>query len=187
MRKAIFLDRDGVINKSFIKNGLPFSPTSFAQLKILPGVKESIFRLQKLNFVCLIVTNQPDVSRGQIKKKTVVTMNNYLKDELKLDDIFVCYHDDYDNCECRKPKSGLLLDAGKKWDVDLKESYMIGDRWKDIEAGNRLGCKTIFINRNYKEKKPIDPNFSTDTLLNAVHLIEQIQAKKAKNEKIRKL
>jgi len=173
MRKAIFLDRDGVINKSFIKNGLPFSPTSFAQLKILPGVKESIFKLQKLNFVCLIVTNQPDVSRGKIEKKTVVTMNNYLKDELKLDDVFVCYHDDYDNCECRKPKSGLLLDAGKKWDINLKESYMIGDRWKDIEAGSRLGCKTIFINRNYKEKKPIDPNFSTDTLLNAVHLIEQ--------------
>ena len=65
------------------------------------------------------------------------------------------------------------MDAGKKWDINLKESYMIGDRWKDIEAGSRLVCKTIFINRNYKEKKPIDLNFSTDTLLNSVHLTEQ--------------
>ena len=84
MRKAIFLDRDGVINKIFIKNNLPFSPTSFDKLEILPGVKESILRLKKLNFVCLVVTNQPDVSRGKIKKKTVVKMNNYLKDEIKL-------------------------------------------------------------------------------------------------------
>ena len=114
MRKAIFLDRDGVINKTFIKNGLPFSPSSFAELEILPGVKESILKLQKLNFVCLIVTNQPDVSRGKIEKKTVIEMNNYLKDEIKLDDFFVCYHDDHDNCKCRKPKPGLLLDASKK-------------------------------------------------------------------------
>ena len=177
MKKAIFLDRDGVINKSFIENGLPFSPTSFVQLDILPGVKESIFRLQKLSFVCLVVTNQPDVSRGKIEKKTVVKMNNYLKKELNLDDFFVCYHDDRDNCKCRKPKSGLLLDACKKWDINLKESYMIGDRWKDIEAGSRIGCKTIFIDHNYKEIKPKNPNFITDSLLNAVHLIEQTHDK----------
>ena len=178
MRKAIFLDRDGVINKTIIKNGLPFSPSSFAELEILPGVKESILKLQKLNFLCLVVTNQPDVSRGKIEKKTVIEMNNYLKDEIKLDDIFVCYHDDHDNCKCRKPKSGLLLDAGKKWDINLKKSYMIGDRWKDIESGKRAGCKTIFIDCNYKEAKPKKPNFTTDTLLNSVHIIKKIQDRK---------
>ena len=172
MRKAIFLDRDGVINKIIIKNGLPFSPSSFAELEILPGVKESILKLQKLNFVCLVVTNQPDVSRGIIEKKTVVKINNYLKDKIKLDDFFVCYHDDHDNCKCRKPKSGLLLDACKKWDIDLKKSYMIGDRCKDIEAGKRAGCKTIFIDCNYKEAKPKNTNFTTDSLLNSVHIIE---------------
>ena len=175
MRKAIFLDRDGVINKIIIKNGLPFSPSSFAELEILPGVKESILKLQKLNFLCLVVTNQPDVSRGKIKKKTVIKMNNYIKDELKIDEIFVCYHDDHDNCKCRKPKPGLLLEASKKWDIDLKKSYMIGDRWKDIEAGRCVGCKTIFIDCNYKETKPKNPNFTTDSLLNAVHLIGQFQ------------
>ena len=153
MRKAIFLDRDGVINKTIIKNGLPFAPTSFDLLEILPGVKESILRLKKLNFVCLVVTNQPDVSRGIIEKKTVVKINNYLRDEIKLDDFFVCYHDDHDNCKCRKPKSGLLLDAGKKWDINLKKSYMIGDRWKDIEAGKCAGCKTCLL---YTSPSPRD-------------------------------
>ena len=174
MRKAIFLDRDGVINKTFIKNGLPYSPPTFELLEILPGVKESILRLKKLNFVCLVVTNQPDVPRGKIEKKAVIKMNNYIKYEIKLDDIFVCYHDDHDNCKCRKPKSGLLLEASKKWDIDLKKSYMIGDRWKDIEAGKRAGCKTIFIDCNYKGTKPKNPNFTTDSLLNSVHIIEKL-------------
>ena len=174
MRKAIFLDRDGVINKIFIKNNYPFSPTLFDMLEIFPGVKESILRLKKLNFVCLVVTNQPDVSRGKIEKKTIIKMNNYLKDEIKLDDIFVCYHDDHDKCKCRKPKPGLLLDASKKWDINLKKSYMIGDRWRDIEAGKSVGCKTIFIDYDYKETKPKNPDFTTDSLLNAVHLIEKL-------------
>ena len=172
MKKAIFLDRDGVINKIFIKNNLPFSPATFNQLEILPNVKESILRLKKLNFVCLVVTNQPDVFRGKIEKKTVIKMNNYLKYEIRLDDIFVCYHDDHDSCKCRKPNPGLLLDACKKWDINLKKSYMIGDRWKDIEAGKCAGCKTIFIDCNYKEAKPRHSDFTTDSLLNSVHLIE---------------
>ena len=129
-------------------------------------------------FVCLVVTNQPDVPRGKIEKKTVIKMNNYLKDEIKLDDFFVCYHDDHDNCKCRKPKPGLLLEASKKWDIDLKKSYMIGDRWKDLKAGRCVGCKTIFIDYNYNEKKPENPNFTTVSLLNAVYIIEKLQDRK---------
>ena len=91
MKKAIFLDRDGVINKIFIKKGLPFSPTLFSQLEIFSGVKKAILLFHKLDFLCLVVTNQPDVSRGKIKKQTVIKMNNYLKRELKLDDIFCQY------------------------------------------------------------------------------------------------
>ena len=174
MRRAIFLDRDGTLNKAFIKNGLPFSPLSFSEFEILPGIKESILRLKKLNFVCLVVTNQPDVSRGKIKKNVVIQMNRLLTSEIKLDDIFVCYHDDHDNCECRKPKPGLLLDAGKKWNINLSKSYMIGDRWKDVQAGINAGCKTIFINNNYKENKEVKANFTTDTLLSAVHILEKL-------------
>ena len=173
MKKAIFLDRVGVINKIFIKNGLPFSPPTFDELEILPGVKEAILRFKKENFLCLLVTNQPDVSRGKIHKEIVIKMNNYLKEEIQLDDIFVCYHDDVDNCECRKPKPGLILTASKKWNINLKNSYMVGDRSKDILAGINAGCKTIFINNNYKEVNNCKPNFVTDNLLNAVYIIEK--------------
>jgi len=135
MKKAVFLDRDGVINKAIVKNGLPTSPNSLDELEILSGVKESIIKLKKLNFICILVTNQPNVQRGKIKKNIVIKMNNFLKKEIELDDIFVCYHDDKDNCNCRKPKPGLLLEASKKWNVDFKKSFMIGDRWRDIQVG----------------------------------------------------
>ena len=177
MKKAIFLDRDGVINKAIVKNGLPTPPNLLDELKILPGVKESILKLKKLNFVCIIVTNQPDVSRGKINKNTVIKINNFLKKKIKLDDIFVCYHDDKDNCNCRKPKPGLLLQAGKKWNVDFKKSFMIGDRWRDIQSGEKAGCKTIYLDYNYRDKKPKNPDFVTDTLLNAVFFIEKLQNK----------
>ena len=174
MKKAVFLDRDGVVNKAFIRNGLPTPPISLNELEILPGVKESILRLKKLNYICLLVTNQPDVSRGKIEKKTVIEMNNFLKKEIKLDDIFVCFHDDEDGCICRKPKPGLLLQASKKWNVDLKKSFLVGDRWRDIQAGTKVGCTTIYLDYNYKDIKPKNPNFTTDTLLNAVYIIEKL-------------
>ena len=173
MKKAVFLDRDGVINKAFIKNGLPESPNSLSELEILPGVKESILRLKKLNFICLVVTNQPDVQRGKIKKNTIIKMNNFLKKKIELDDIFVCYHDDHDNCNCRKPKPGLLLQARKKWNVDFKKSFIVGDRWRDIQAGKKVGCKTIFLDYKYKDIKPKNPDYVTDTLLNATYIIEK--------------
>ena len=174
MRKAVFLDRDGLINKAFIKNGLPESPNSLSELEILPGVKESISRLKKLNFICLVVTNQPDVQRGKIKKNTIIKMNNFLKKKIELDDIFVCYHDDHDNCNCRKPKPGLLLQARKKWNVDFKKSFIVGDRWRDIQDGKKVGCKTIFLDYKYKDIKPKNPDFVTDTLLNATYIIEKV-------------
>ena len=174
MKKAVFLDRDGVINKVFVKKGLPTSPYSLDELEILPGVKESIIRLKKLNFICLVVTNQPDVQRGKIKKNIVIKMNNFLKKEIELDDIFVCYHDDKDNCDCRKPKPGLLLQARKKWNVDFKKSFIVGDRWRDIQAGKKVGCKTIFLDYKYKDIKPKNPDFVTDTLLNATYIIEKV-------------
>ncbi len=173
MRKAVFLDRDGVINKAIIKDGKPLSPNSLNELEILPGVEHSIIKLKKLNFVSLVVTNQPNVSRKIIDKNNVIRINDFLKNQIAFDDIFVCYHDDKDNCDCRKPKPGLLLEAGKKWDVDFKKSFMIGDRWRDIEAGKNVGCKTIFLDYKYSETKPKKPSFVSDTLFNAVHIIEK--------------
>ncbi len=173
MKRAVFLDRDGVINKAIIKDGKPLSPNSLNELEILPGVRQSITKLKKLNFVCLVVTNQPNVSRKIVDKNNVIQINNFLKNEIAFDDIFVCYHDDKDNCDCRKPKPGLLLEAAKKWNVDFNKSFIIGDRWRDIEAGENLGCKTIFLDYKYNESKPKKPSFVSDTLLNAVHIIEK--------------
>ena len=178
MKKAVFLDRDGVINKIFMEGGLPISPPTFEKLKILPKVKDSIVTLRELNFLSLVVTNQPDVSRKKIELETVKKMNNFLKNEIKFDDIFVCYHDDHDNCLCRKPKPGLLLEASNKWKVDLKKSYMIGDRWKDIEAGRLAGCKTILIKSNYAEEIKSKPDFEVDSLFGAAILIKKLNNEK---------
>ena len=101
-----------------------------------------------------MITNQPNVARGFIKKKEVIKINDYIKDQLNLDDVFCCFHDNKDNCSCRKPKPGMLLRAKKKWKIDMKNSYFIGDRRKDILAGKKAGCKNIFINYNYNEKLP---------------------------------
>jgi len=171
--KAVFLDRDGVINRPIIKNGRSYGPTKLKDFRLFPKVKNSIKSLKKKGYKVFIVTNQPDVSRGKIKKEIVIEMHKYLLSRVKPDDIFVCYHDDHDYCKCRKPKPGLLLDAAKKWNIDLKNSYIIGDRWKDIQAGKYAGCKTIFIDLNYRETKPKNPDFITDSLLNAVHFIEK--------------
>jgi len=174
-RKAIFLDRDGTLNKAYIENGLPISPSSLNKFKIIKGVKKSINKLKKLNFLCILITNQPDVFRGKISKKTVVKMNSYIKKKIKLDDMFVCYHDNEHNCNCRKPKPGLLVKASKKWKIDLNKSFMIGDRWKDILAGKKVGCKTIFINNNYKNDKKVKADFTFKSLLKAVNKIEKLR------------
>jgi len=174
-RMAVFLDRDGTLNKAYIEKGLPISPSSLNKFKIIKGVKKSINRLKKLNFLCILITNQPDVSRGKISKKTVDKMNSYIKKEIKLDDMFVCYHDNQHNCSCRKPKPGLLVRASKKWKINFNKSFMIGDRWKDILAGKKVGCKTIFINNNYKNDKKVKADFTFTSLLNAVNKIEKLR------------
>ena len=168
LSKAVFLDRDGVINKPIIKKGISYGPTKLKDFKLFPKVKNAVINLKKKGYKVFLLTNQPDVSRGKIKKEVVVKMHNYLLEKIKLDDIFVCYHDDRHNCKCRKPKPGLLIYANKKWNLNLKKSYVVGDRWKDIKAGKHVGCKTIFIDLKYKERKPRNPDFISDSLFNAV-------------------
>jgi len=172
--KAVFLDRDGVINHSIIKNGKPFPPSSLAEVKIIDGVAEALASLRQAGFLLIVVTNQPDVARGTIANSVVNEINDYLKLELLLDDIFVCIHDDKDKCYCRKPLPGLILQAARKYKIDLKQSFMVGDRWKDVEAGKRAGCKTIWIDLKYDEKKPsVAPDYVTQSLKEAVTWILQ--------------
>jgi len=169
--KAVFLDRDGVINRTIIKDGQPFPPSSLKKLEIIPNVLHSLNLLKEKDFILIVVTNQPDVGRGTQKKEIVEEINTYLLKNLPLDDFFVCWHGNDGDCNCRKPLSGLLLQAAKKFDIDFQKSYLIGDRWKDIDAGNAVGCKTIFINYKYKESLRSKPNFTTTSTEKAVDLI----------------
>ncbi len=154
MRRAVFLDRDGVINRSIVREGKPFPPATLDELEILPGVNEALSLLRAAGYLLIVVTNQPDVARGKTSKKSVEALNISLQERLPIDAIFPCYHDDSDHCNCRKPKPGLLLAAAQKFNVNVAMSYMVGDRWRDIEAGLAVGCKTFFVDYGYAEKQP---------------------------------
>jgi D-glycero-D-manno-heptose 1,7-bisphosphate phosphatase len=119
----------------------------------------------------IVVTNQPDVARGTAKKEDVEKMNSTLSSQLPIDEFLTCYHDSGDGCDCRKPLPGSLLRAAKKHQIDLSKSFMVGDRWRDIEAGQSAGCKTFFINYRYAEQKPDAPDFIVSSLLEAKKII----------------
>jgi D-glycero-D-manno-heptose 1,7-bisphosphate phosphatase len=157
LKKAVFLDRDGVINRSVVKDGKPYPPSSIDEVEILPGVPEALEKLRKAGFLLICVTNQPDVARGTQNREAVEAIHKFLLKSLWLDEISVCYHDDSDRCRCRKPLPGMLLDAARRFSVDLKESFMVGDRWRDIEAGQNAGCKTVLIEYKYEERDPTNP------------------------------
>ena len=154
LKKAVFLDRDGVLNEAEIRDGKPYPPTDAASIRIPTGTAEALARLKEHGYLLLVATNQPDVRRGKLTRETVEAMNARLRAELPLDDVFTCYHDDADDCDCRKPKPGLLLEAVRQYGINLSKSFMIGDRWRDIDAGANAGCKTILIDHGYKEPEP---------------------------------
>jgi len=138
---------------------------------VLPGVPEACGRLQEGGFALIVVTNQPDVARGRLSREDVEAIHDLLRRRLPLDDVRVCYHDDTDGCECRKPKPGMLLEAARDFGIDPERSYMVGDRWRDIEAGRRAGCRTVFIDYGYVEPRPEGADFETDSLLSAAEWI----------------
>ena len=151
MRRAVFVDRDGVLNAAVVTDGRPHPPASVAQLGFLPGVRERVAELRRLHFLVICVTNQPDVARGTVSREAVDEINARVRSEMRLDDLLMCCHDDRDGCECRKPKPGLLLQAAARAGIDLRRSYMIGDRWKDIACGAAAGCTTVFVDYGYAE------------------------------------
>jgi len=171
LRRAVFLDRDGVINRAIVRDGKPYPPTSLEELDILPGVQEALHKLHAANYLLIVVTNQPDVARGAAKREDVEAMNTYLSSQLPIDDFKTCYHDSRDKCSCRKPMPGALLEAAKEHNIDLSKSFMIGDRWRDVEAGASAGCKTFFINYRYAEQTPDAPDFIVSSLLEAKTII----------------
>lgn len=155
---AVFLDRDGVVNRAIIRDSRPFPPQSLPELEVLPGVELAISDLKKAGYLIVVVTNQPDVATGVQRKEVVEAINRKLLETLEIDDIRVCFHVDRDGCRCRKPLPGMLLEAAKDWGIDLRQSYMVGDRWRDIEAGERAGCQTILIQNSYVDNIYREPD-----------------------------
>lgn len=156
-RRAVFLDRDGVINKAIMREGKPYPPSNLSELDVASDTPAALNDLKKHGFELVVITNQPDVARGSQSRDTVESINQALKTSLPLDDVFVCYHTDKDNCECRKPKPGMILEAARKHNIDLSRSFMVGDRWRDIDAGHNAGCKTILLDNSYNERTPAQP------------------------------
>lgn len=152
--RAVFLDRDGVLNAAVVRDGRPYPPARAEELEILPGVQGALADLKRAGFVLLVVTNQPDVARGSQRREVVEAIHASLQAALPVDGFYACYHDDDDHCACRKPLPGLLLDAARDWGVELTASFMVGDRWRDTEAGAAAGCRTVFVDHGYDERRP---------------------------------
>ena len=170
-RRAVFLDRDGVINRAIVREGKPYPPAGPEELEILPGVREALVQLKDAGFVLVVVSNQPDVARGTTARDAVGTINAKLAETLPVDDFRMCYHDSGDGCDCRKPKPGMLLAAARDHGIDLSSSFMVGDRWRDVEAGQRAGCRTLFIDYGYDERQPEACDYRVKSLAEAVEII----------------
>lgn len=155
--RAVFLDRDGVLNHAVVKDGKPYPPASAAETRIMEGAAESLARLKQVGFLLLVATNQPDVGRGTQSLEAVEAIHEALRRALPLDEFYVCLHDNGAGCTCRKPAPGMLLEAQARHGIDLAESFMVGDRWRDIEAGQAAGCRTVWIDYGYGERGPSEP------------------------------
>jgi len=171
LNRAVFLDRDGVINQALVRNGLPFSPANAAEFKWVEGIHAVCRQIVSRGYDIFCVTNQPDVGRGLQERAVVETLHQIIQDELPIKKIYVCYHDGASPCDCRKPKPGLLLRAAEEFDLDLTQCWLVGDRWKDIDAGNSAGCGTVFLDYGYHEALRSPPDHVVDSIHQVVDLI----------------
>ena len=170
---GVFLDRDGVVNKVVMRNGRPFSPRTINEFEWTDGVKEYIERLKEHEFLIIVVTNQPDIAKGRLSRETLDAMTELIYSHLPVDSVWICPHDDGDNCDCRKPKPGMLLEAAKRWGIDCSHSFVVGDSWKDMEAGRAAGCTSIILDRTYNQAVTCDHRLPN--LKEAVRLILKVK------------
>lgn len=154
---AVFLDRDGVLNRTIVREGVTHPPDSLAEFELLPGVPAACAKLAAAGWKLVVVTNQPDVARGVQLRENVEAIHSHLKQVLPLVDIRACYHDTPDGCECRKPKPGMLLAAAKENRLDLQRSFLVGDRWSDIVAGQAAGVASILVETPFSGRERCTP------------------------------
>lgn len=170
-RRAVFLDRDGVVISAIVRNGKPFAATKPEDIHILPGVPKACAMLSSLGYLLILTTNQPDIARRKISPAFVEQTNQMLKEALEIDAVRVCAHDNSDSCDCRKPLPGLMTHAARDFDINLAASFVVGDRWRDIDAGHAAGCRTIFIDYYYDEALKAHPDHRCQSLAEAADWI----------------
>jgi D-glycero-D-manno-heptose 1,7-bisphosphate phosphatase len=172
-RVAVFLDRDGVINRALERQSKPYPPRNLGEFEILPEVPGALARLRQAGFLLVVATNQPDVGRGTLRQEVVEEIHDHMRAHLPIDRVEVCFHPGQgaSACDCRKPKPGMLRHAAAELKIDLSRSWMVGDRWRDIDCGHAAGCRTIFIDRGYAEELRQKPDFSARNLAEAADII----------------
>lgn len=173
-RPAVFLDRDGVLNRTIVYNGVPHPPASAEAIELLEGVPEALALLARHGLLLIGITNQPDVARGTQTRTAVERINQCLIEQLPLAAIYTCYHDTADGCDCRKPRPGLLIQASQARQIDLGASFMVGDRWSDVAAGQAAGCRTFLIDVPYNQRQRCTPDYVVADLLAAAQQIVQL-------------
>ena len=179
LRRAVFLDRDGVLNRAFVRDGKPYPPARLEEFELLPGVVEGCRLLKDAGFLLMVATNQPDVGRGTQTRETVDAMHRKLLGMLPLDGVKVCCDASDEPSEFLKPAPGMLLSAARELGIDLAQSFMVGDRWRDVDCGRAAGCTTIFIDHGYRESLRDQPHFTVGNLLQAAKLIVATMTPKA--------
>ena len=150
---------------------MPYPPNSVEEVEILPGVPEALGLLVERGIPLIGVTNQPDVARGKQSKQAVDAINAYVSRHLPLTALYTCFHDNSDNCNCRKPRPGLLIEAAAAYNIDLSKSFMVGDRWSDVVAGQAAGCRALLIDLPYSRADQCNPDFRVRDLPEAVRII----------------
>ncbi len=150
-RRAVFLDRDGVLVRPTIRDGYAYGPITLAELELLPGVAEPVRRLREAGYLAILATNQPGIARGVLDWPTLNEIHTRLKEAVPLDDIRVCPHTDADGCACRKPRPGMIVDAAARFDLDLGASYFIGDTDRDVEAALAAGVTPVLLDTYYNQ------------------------------------
>jgi len=172
-KRAVFLDRDGVINQPKVVAGKPYPPASIDEFILLPGVVEACQKLKQAGFLLVVATNQPDVGRGTLAREAVEDIHEHLCRLLPIDRVEVSYAPGGEQPpdEFRKPRPGMLVRAASALGIDLKKSFMVGDRWRDIDCGHAAGCTTILIDYRYAEELRQTPHHRVQSLLEAVDII----------------
>jgi D-glycero-D-manno-heptose 1,7-bisphosphate phosphatase len=175
-KPAVFLDRDGVLNRALVREGQAYPPMDRSEVEILPGVVEACQRLKKAGFLLVVVANQPGVERGEQSRETVEQINAVVERQIPVDELLVCFHEDGDHCPCRKPQPTMLLDAAQRIGISLGESFLVGDRPRDIDAGKTAGCRTVLIGDAQGEAGTTVPDYRAASLEEAVPYILQAHA-----------